>query len=43
MYIEEILNLCIKLMYFLINEENAFDEYNEIWENASNIIKNIIL
>ena len=40
MYIEEIL---IKLMYFLINEENVFDKYNEIWENASNIIKKIIL
>ena len=40
MCIEEIL---MKLMYFLINEEKVFDEYNEILENASNVIKKIIL
>ena len=40
MCIEEIL---MKLTYFLINKEKVFDEYNEIWENASNIIKKIIL
>ena len=28
-----------KCMYFLIKDENLFDEYNEIWEKVSNIIK----
>ena len=28
-----------KCMYFLINDENFFAKYNEIWEKVSNIIK----
>ena len=30
-----------KCTYFLIKDENLFDEYNEIWEKVSNIIKKI--
>ena len=28
-----------KCMYFLINDENFFDKYNEIWVKVSNIVK----
>ena len=29
-------------MYFLINDENFFYIYNEIWVKVSNIIKKVI-
>ena len=29
-------------MYFLINDENFFYTYNEIWVKVSNIIKKVI-
>ena len=31
-----------KWMYFLINDENFFYIYNEIWVKVSNIIKKVI-